>query len=203
MTSFNFTELMKTANESDMEPMPPTSGHFKVIKAEAKKTAKGKDMIAVRFKSLEGESKGKAFNNNYVISPESANALWMFFKQMEAFGLTKDGFFATNPSMDKTAKTLLNRVVWLKVTDDREWNGRKQNEIAEIAAPKNPSYANPGSAAAPQVTSLDDDEDDWKEEQVTYSEDPSPMAVGTEEDMTADEEEKEDEGPSAPPPAPF
>lgn len=208
MTSFSFTELMKTANESDMEALPSTTGHFKAIKATAGKTGTGKDKITVRFQSLEGETKGRSFNNQFVISPDSPNALWFFFQHMAAFGLTRDGFFAGNPSVDKTAKTLINRVVWLEVGDDREWNGRKQNEIKQIAAPRNPSYTNPGVAGPASVTEMGD-EDDWgtgeyDDAPQDTAEEPSPQAVATEEDMTAEEPSApaEDDFPK-PPDAPF
>lgn len=113
-----------------------------VVEATATTSSTGKPMIKVKMRVTTGPHKDKPVWNQFVISPESAMALRMFFQHMNAFGLDS-AFFAQNPSMDVVAKNLVNRTC-VATLSSREWQGVNRNEVKSISPAKAGGPVAPG-----------------------------------------------------------
>lgn len=88
-TTYNWADMQKEATVV-------LEGEFSVtvVKAEATKSANGKDMIKTQFKINSGPYAGRKLYTQFVISPESPGAMRMFFGQLAVFGLDA-AFFAS------------------------------------------------------------------------------------------------------------
>jgi len=133
MSTFNWSDLQKAADDAGFTPVPDGPYDLEIAKATAKKTSGGKDQIEVQFKILSGPNEGRLVFNNFVISPESANALGFFFRDMAALGLTRE-YFASNPKVEAVATALQGRRCHAEI-GHREWGGTTRNDVKKITPP--------------------------------------------------------------------
>lgn len=133
MASVPFSDLLKASEDAGFTNCPPGTYDARVVGAEAKVTGAGKDMIVVKFEIVGGLNGGRKVMNNFVISPENANALGLFFRHMAALGLDS-AYFAANPSTQKCAADLVGRTCRIEV-GTREWNGEQREDVKKIMAP--------------------------------------------------------------------
>lgn len=148
MSGFSFADLQEVAKEAGFDLVP--DGEYEAVidaGVKTKKTGNGKDMITVKFKLLPGQPAKGAVFNNFVISPESPNALAFFFRHMKALGLG-DEFFAGNPTIEQVAKALEGRTCRIKV-GHREYNGTDRNEVTQVSPSKNGNGSGPVPMAKP------------------------------------------------------
>lgn len=147
MSSINWGDLRKAADDGGFEALPPNEYDVYVAKAEAARTSSDKDMVKVQFKVETGPNAGKTVFNQFVISPDNANALGFFFRHMAALGLN-DAFFASNPSIEQLAASLENRRCRIRVSI-RKWQEQERNNVDAILPPSSGSAApaTPGSGA--------------------------------------------------------
>ena len=133
MTEVNFQALMSSAGEG-FKPVP--SGDYQAVwtKSEATTSKGGKAMIRGQFRIVGGPHDGRLVFNNFVISPESANALGFFFQHMEALGLSRD-YFNANPPMPQVAQALEGRQATITV-GIRQYKGQDQNDITSVRPPQ-------------------------------------------------------------------
>jgi hypothetical protein len=141
MAQANFADLLKAAQDAGFSNCPPGTYDVQVVKAEAKTTASGKDMLVVTYQIVGGPHGGRKVPNNFVISPENANALGFFFRHMAAMGLDTQ-FFAANPSPQQVASALVGRNCRIEV-GTRTWNGEEREDVKKVMAPTT------GAAGAP------------------------------------------------------
>lgn len=127
MSGVNFSDYLKAADDAGFTVIPKNDYDLEVATAEAKKTANGKDQIVVRLKVLGGPYDGKSVFNNFVLSPDNANALSFFFRHLAAFGLHR-AYFDANPSLAKVAQDLVGRRARGAVST-REFNGTERNQV--------------------------------------------------------------------------
>lgn len=148
MATVPWADLQKAAGDAAFEPLPVGTYDVTVDTAEATQSSSGKDMIKVKFKVLGGPHEGRGLFNQFVISPDSANALAFFFRHMAAFGLDEK-YFATNPQLEAVAAALVGKVCRVKVSI-REWQGQDRNQVDAVMPPT------PGTAtvAAPAPTPM-------------------------------------------------
>ncbi len=133
MASANFSDLLKAAEDAGFSNTPPGTYDAVVAKGEAKTTSAGKDMIVVSFEVQGGPHGGRKVPNNFVISPENANALGFFFRHMRALGLDS-AYFAQNPSPQQVAAALVGRTCRIEV-GTRTWNGEEREDVKKILPP--------------------------------------------------------------------
>jgi hypothetical protein len=134
MSTFNWSDLQQAADDAGFTVLSPRKGaDAEVVDATFKKTANGKDQYAVRFKLLGGPDDGKSVFNNFVISPDNANALGFFFRHMAALGLTRE-YFASNPPKEAVAKALVGRRCRLDISI-RTWNDQDRNQVDNVLPP--------------------------------------------------------------------
>lgn len=133
MATANFADLLKAAEDAGFSNTPPGTYDVVVTDAEAKTTGAGKDMIVVKFQIQGGPHGGRKVPNNFVISPENANALGFFFRHMRAMGLDA-AYFAQNPSPAQVAQSLVGKSCRIEV-GTRTWNGEEREDVKKIMAP--------------------------------------------------------------------
>jgi Protein of unknown function (DUF669) len=164
MTSINWNDLRKSADDAGFSVLAAGEYDAMVESAEAKKSSSGKDMISCRFAVESGPHAGRKVFNQFVISPENANALGFFFRHMAALGLTSD-YFEKSPSLETVATDLEGRRCRVTVSI-REWNGQERNQVDKILAPSDgqhktevpahpgglDAFASAGAAPVPNVS---------------------------------------------------
>lgn len=134
MSDFSFSALQEVAKQAGFTVIDPGDYEVKVEKSSVKDTQTGKKMIKVLFKVVAGPLAGKGTVwNQFVISPDSPNALFFFFKHMKALGLD-DAYFASNPTPEKVAESLIGRRCKITV-GIRKWNDQDQNEVKVVSPP--------------------------------------------------------------------
>lgn len=141
MASASFSDLIKAAEDAGFSNCPPGTYDARVVAGEAKTTSAGKDMIVVKFEIVGGPHGGRKVPNNFVISPENANALGFFFRHMRALGLDS-AYFTQNPSTAKVAADLVGKTCRIEV-GTRVWNGEEREDIKSIMAPVADGAAGP------------------------------------------------------------
>lgn len=140
----NFNDLLKAADDAGFSIVPASDYEAEVATAEAKTTSTGKNQIAIRFKILAGPQAGKSVFNNFVISPDNANALGFFFRHMAALGLERE-FFAGNPPLNQAAALLVGKRATITVAVE-QWNGADRNRVNGV---KKSGAGLPGVGATP------------------------------------------------------
>lgn len=167
MASAAFSDLLKAAEDAGFSNCPPGTYDVVVTQGTAKTTSAGKDMIVVQFQIQGGPHGGRKVPNNFVISPENANALGFFFRHMRAMGLDST-YFSQNPSPQKVAADLVGKTCRIEV-GTRTWNGEEREDVKKImpsvpgqtpdpvpapvpaAAPAVPAVAKEADPMAPQI----------------------------------------------------
>jgi len=156
MSSLNWGDLIKDAAESGgpMEPLPEGDYELKVLEAEDKVAQSGRTMFTIKCQVQGGAHANRLIWDNLVIVPDKPNALGMFFRNMEALGLTKENFWSREPDNAQINQALVGRTFRAKV-GQRTYNGTKRNEVlsyypsAGAPAPSTPAPENTAGAAVP------------------------------------------------------
>ncbi len=146
--SMNWGDLLKIADEAGFTPVPVGEYLVVVDKAEAKQAQTGKDMIKVVFRVIAGPCTNRTVFNNFVLSPESPNAVGFFFRHMAALGLDIK-FFEGNPPLSHVAAALVGKQCLIEVTH-REFGGAMRDNVDKIKPASGP-VAGPFAAAGPPV----------------------------------------------------
>lgn len=150
MAVVNWKDLQRAAGDAGFEPLPVGWYDVVVDTAEATQSGSGKDMIKTTFRVEGGPYDGKKVFNQFVISPENANALAFFFRHMAAMGLN-DAFFAAEPRTEQVAGALVGRRARIKVSI-RQWNEQDRNNVDQVAPPQGGAATAPSPSAAPLPT---------------------------------------------------
>lgn len=131
-------------------PLPASDYPFVIQSAEYKPTSTGKDMFVIKAVVEDGPNKNRAVWHNFVVSPESAPAMEVFFRQMNVLGMGKD-FWKRDPSNDQIINALKGRR-FVGSVEVKPYNGVDRNNIKVIKAPKaaaGPSAPPPPPPPAP------------------------------------------------------
>lgn len=158
MAEFNFGQMRQ-----DALIVPTGDFIVRCVKADAVKNSNGDDMIKTQLEVIAGPHTGRKFSNNFNIIPSKPNALAMFFRQMDHFGLD-EAYFNTLPNGEagvaRITHDLVGRVVEIEV-GVRKWQGVDQPDIKSIK--KAPAQlggvagASSGAQALPTATALPGD----------------------------------------------
>ena len=134
MGTVDWKALAETAGDGGFEALPVGDYDLKCVSAEKANTANGKLMFKCKFQVQTGQYKNRLVWHNFVVSPENDVAMGIFFRQMSAFGMTKD-WFKTQHSEEAIVNTLNGREIRAKL-GQKTYNGELRNEIsAFVAAP--------------------------------------------------------------------
>ena len=112
------------AKEAQEEGPIHPEGTFdaRVLNAKADKTANGKDMIRLTFKTSQGKVNGRLIH-----SPENSKAEWAFFKQLENMGVDGEAL----DSAEEVAMECVKARVLIRVTHD-EYQGSTFAQVGWI-----------------------------------------------------------------------
>lgn len=126
MTTIDFNALMEEAGEG-FQPIPPGPYTVEVCKAELTTSSTQKPMIRAQLKILGGPHNGRIVFDQYTLSAGNPRALGFYFDTMAALGLNRE-YFASNPSMEAVAQTLLGRQCNVQVSM-KQYQGVDRNEV--------------------------------------------------------------------------
>lgn len=122
---------LRSNAEKAMQPLPEgTRVPVIVEKSEVKTASTGSLMVVVTLAVFEGDHASRKLFNNFVLTPDNAFAMTMFFRQLGAFGLDEQ-FFAQleqapgdlESHLGRIADALKDRKAWLTMAKPREWQG--------------------------------------------------------------------------------
>jgi hypothetical protein len=147
MATAHFSDLLKAAEDAGFSNCPPGTYDVRVVEGVAKTTSAGKDMLVVKFEIIGGPHGGRKVSNNFVISPENANALGFFFRHMRAMGLD-NAYFSQNPTPQKVAADLVGKTCRIEV-GIRVWNNEEREDVKKIMPPVHDAAPAPVVAPAP------------------------------------------------------
>jgi hypothetical protein len=109
-------------------PMPigqfPATVAFAMVKA----TKTGKVMFSVKWKDAQERSAWQ----NIVVSPESPKAMEIFYRLMEAMGLTKGFLDADDTEPSEIAEAMVGATSTVTV-EAEEWNGKTSHKVTWIS----------------------------------------------------------------------
>jgi hypothetical protein len=142
MTTFNWNDLMATAAEG-ITPVPGGPYEVQVATAVTKPTSTGKDSIQVRYNIVAGPHMGRIVFNQFSLTLDNPQAMGYFFRNMKAHGLDSN-FFATNPSLEQVAASLVGKLVHVNVALENV-NGDDRNKLGGFS----PSQLTGGTVPAP------------------------------------------------------
>lgn len=155
MTEINWSALKQQADDAT-KPVPPGDYVVEIKKAEATTAStSGNPMLKVQMTVVEGPQAGKTVFNNFNLTLDSAFAMSIFFRHMEAFGLGTSFFAGGNPSMEAVAQALVGRRAKATLSI-RPWQGQDRNQcdnfVPLLGAAAQPAIAQPSvSVPSPSV----------------------------------------------------
>lgn len=120
-------QLLNDAGDTSFDVLPAADYDLKMVKVEAKQSKNGKLMFAYTADVTAGPYKGRKVFGNLVVSPDNPTALNIFFRQVQAIGISRD-FFTNNPSDSQVAEALNGREFRGQV-GVRSWQGQDRNEV--------------------------------------------------------------------------
>jgi len=152
ITNINFGDMLNAAKEAGFSVLPAGDYDVVIDTANHKQVANGdKEAIAVKFKVENGPNAGQSVFNNFVLSPDNANALAFFFRHMNALGLTEN-YFTSNPPLERVAADLIGRRCRIKVSI-RTWADQERNQVDSVLPPLGshqvPPVPSPGASISP------------------------------------------------------
>lgn len=146
----NFAELYGEQGESSFEPLPVGPYLVEIIESSATTSSTGKPMIKATCKVVSGPHANRRIWHNFVVSPENKNALAIFFRNLNAFGLGRD-YMMTSPTEQQVAQALVGRQAMAEI-GIRKYQGEDRNEVKKFSPLPGggvPAAAAPVAAAAP------------------------------------------------------
>lgn len=128
MTEIDWDSLQKDADNTLL-----ADGEYNliVVKGEATRSSTNKPMIKLRLAVVDGPRKDFPLFTQLTLSADNPMALRMWFNNLAAFGLGQD-YFATKPTLEQLAETLVGRGVRATV-GRRNFNNVPRNDIQKYA----------------------------------------------------------------------
>jgi hypothetical protein len=174
MTTQTWSQMYDEAGEAD-QILPDAEYDFTIMKSEYKKTSNGKDMFVIRAAVVGGPYDRKVVFHNFVVSNDNPTAMQIFFRQMNALGLSKS-FWKTNPSNDSIATALANRR-FRGVVGSKSYQGTDKNEIKSFRVAGTAGVA----SAPPAPPAMNGSPQPPTPAPVSYLPTPAPQPVPTQE----------------------
>lgn len=137
MTSLPWDEMISNSKDDGKQRVPDGSYECVVKTTEVGQTANGYKRINTRFVVDEGPYKGSSIFNNFIITPDKPGGMDLFFRNMDALGLTKDYLGANKPSLEQLAELMKERRAELTVAT-RFFNGKEYDDVKNMRPLGNP-----------------------------------------------------------------
>lgn len=149
MAEYDWKSIKEQAGVAELSVVPNDTYDCVVIRANAKQTGRGdKDCVYGIFEIVSGPYSGKAFMQQFTISPENPIALGIFVQHMAAMGVQ-----LTNQEPADIAKEIVGARVRAKIQLDMQFNRMKIDAGGLTSATQAPPpvQAAPPVAAPPPV----------------------------------------------------
>jgi hypothetical protein len=148
MPTLNWAQLIEDSKDGggDYSPIPSGDYEFVVVEAPLKTTSTGKIMFSMKAQVTGGAHDKRLVWDNFVISPENNVALAIFFSQMAALGLKKEGFFDRGPSPEQISTAMAGRR-FRGTVGTKVYQGKTSNEIKQYYTTQNTPAPVAGAAA--------------------------------------------------------
>lgn len=151
MAVTNWADLYKRAEVANGVQITPGEYDFEIVKCDAGKTKNGDyDQLALRIAVVSGPSAKQTMYHRMTIQPEHEDRMGWFFNDLRKMGLDAS-FWATNPSLEHVATTLVGRRFHGRVVQNGEYLNVRN---IDVYAPKASAgaFAPPPPAPAAAVT---------------------------------------------------
>lgn len=117
-----------SSSGGDFEALP--KGPYEVVVQDADKqvASTGKDMIKVRIQVTGGPYANRVLFSYLVFARENPKAMRLTLDRLAAFGLTREFFATTRPSLSQIAELLVGRkaIAVVGIQDSGEYKGRNE-----------------------------------------------------------------------------
>lgn len=132
----NWAEMLDEAAKAaptEYKVLDPGVYDMFVEKAEHRTSQSGKDGYNIHAKVESGPHQGQRVFETFYVSPESPQAMSIFFRQMGVLGLDRN-FWASDPTDDQICGALVGKR--FRGTVGKElYNGKEQNRLKNVATP--------------------------------------------------------------------
>lgn len=152
--SIDWADLRKTADDGGFTVLPNGEYDVFVNSANGGKTSTGKDRVRVTFKVENGPHANAPVTNDFVITPDNANAMSIFFRNMAVLGLSSE-FFTSNPraSIESVADAVAKKRARCRLKlSTRTWNNAERNNVDALLPPMPGTATAAAPAAVPHTT---------------------------------------------------
>ena len=131
MAEVNWGALIDDSADA-FEILPVGSYRVKVVKADALQSSTNKLMYKTVLEVISGPKTGKTVYNNVTMTTDNKKALFMFFMNMAAYGITKD-FLKSQPAptSDQVAAKMVGAVLDIEI-DHRAWQGVDRENVKSM-----------------------------------------------------------------------
>lgn len=147
VNEIDWSSLKKSADDAT-KPAPDGDWDVEFTKAEATHASTtGNPMIKAQAKIIAGAAQGKTVFHNFNITPDSAFAMSIFFRYMDALGIDP---ITGSLSVEQIASMLVGRRVRVTLST-RVWQNTARNNIDNMMPI--PGAPNSGGPAGPAVPS--------------------------------------------------
>lgn len=140
MSAFDYQSLIAQAQASGAtstyEPLPVGDYNVVVEKAEATNSKKGDPQLVITFKVADGPFQNRKLWHRLTFIPTNGIGLAINFRQLDALGCTP--ILEQGGSLAQVAGFLLGKTASVKV-EQREWNDKIQNDVAEVSKSSAPA----------------------------------------------------------------
>jgi len=152
--SVNWAAMLDESADA-FELVPVGKYTVQVDSAEATTSSTGKLMYKIKMSVTSGKHTGATLYNNVVLTPDNKKAMAMFFRNMDALGVSAQFLRGQpTPTPDQVAGKMIGTTLQVEV-EHREWQGVNREEVKSMtklqgAAGGLPSA--PGGAPLPPPT---------------------------------------------------
>jgi Protein of unknown function (DUF669) len=143
METINWAALIQDSADA-FAILPKDTYRMQVVTAEATMSSTGKTMFKTKLQVINGPKTGSTVFNNITMTTDNPKALFMFFENMAALGVSRE-FLQQNPtpSPQQVAAKMVGAVADITI-DHRPYNGVDRENVKGMKAVA-------GGAAAPSV----------------------------------------------------
>jgi hypothetical protein len=146
LTTIDFQSLIAQAKTASFDALPVGDYDLECVEATPKPTSTGKEMVKAKYKVIAGPSAGRTVFNQYVLSPENATALAIFFRDMQAHGLDET-FFTQLQGVEQPMAVIAARLPGTRVRmtlSQRQWQGQTRNNVDRVQPVPGGGLVGPG-----------------------------------------------------------
>lgn len=157
MADINWGALLEDSANA-FEILPEGKYRMKVVKSEATQASTGKLMYKITLEVIAGPKTGKTINSNITMTVDNKKALYMFFVNMAALGISEAYLKSSpQPSTEQVATKMLGATADITITH-QQWQGRDRENVKNMVGVSagtgsvnamTPDMPTPAAASAP------------------------------------------------------